>query len=97
MLTEAVANYGPISVAINAGLSSFQFYVSGVYYDPACDPMSIDHMLLVVGYGTTQGADYYIAQNSWGTSWGENGYIYLARNHNNNCGVATYANYPILA
>ena len=64
-LAEAVVRQ-PIAVGINASRKSFQMYESGVYYDPVCSGMKLDHAMLVVGYGSMKGEDYWICQNSWG-------------------------------
>ncbi len=70
-----------------------------MYYDPPCpgDEHSLDHAVLVVGYGTDPvGGDYWLVKNSWGETWGDNGYIKMARNRDNYCGIATAASYPLV-
>ncbi|XP_047640688.1 cathepsin S [Phacochoerus africanus] len=92
-LKEAVANKGPVSVAIDAKHSSFFFYRSGVYYDPSCT-QNVNHGVLVVGYGNLNGKDYWLVKNSWGLNFGDGGYIRMARNSENHCGIANYPSYP---
>ncbi|KAJ4827931.1 hypothetical protein Tsubulata_032090 [Turnera subulata] len=95
-LMKAVANQ-PVSVAIDAGGSDFQFYKSGVFTgDCGTD---LDHGVTAVGYGTSDdGTKYWLVKNSWGTtSWGEDGYIRMQRDTDAKeglCGIAMQPSYP---
>jgi C1A family cysteine protease len=79
----AAVNKQPIAVAVDA--ENWQFYSGGVFSD--CSD-NLDHGVLLVGYDSTA----LIVKNSWGSSWGENGYIRLAKG--NTCGIANAASYP---
>ncbi|KAK7332047.1 hypothetical protein VNO80_28794 [Phaseolus coccineus] len=78
----------PISVAIDGSSLDFQLYTGGIYDgDCSSDPDDIDHAVLIVGYGSEDDEDYWIVKNSWGTSWGMEGYILIRRNTNLKYGV----------
>ena len=96
-LTAAVTRQ-PVSIAIDATQSSFQYYKSGVYMEPACGTQ-ICHALTIVGYNTTASKeDYWIVKNMWGTSWGMDGYILMARHVGaaGLCGINMIPSYPIV-
>lgn len=98
-LTRAIATRGPVSIAIDASQESFRLYDGGVYDEPACGNQeeNLDHGVLVIGYGTDAiHGDYFLVKNSWSESWGESGYIKMARNKDNQCGIATSAVYPVV-
>ena len=75
-LQSAVAQQ-PVSVTIEADKLCFQMYSSGVLNNTKCGT-SLDHAVAAVGYGNESGQDYWLVRNSWGSSWGENGYIKIA-------------------
>jgi len=92
---------GPVSIAIEADQSYFQFYSSGVLDGSGCGA-NLDHGVLLVGMGTdpTYG-DYWRVKNSWGTRWGDAGYIRMCRNCGMNngagqCGLMKQPSYPVV-
>ncbi|XP_031333665.1 cathepsin L1-like [Photinus pyralis] len=96
-LKEALSNIGPIAVGMDASSENWQFYGGGIYYEPDCKSAieNLNHAVTLVGYGEENGMKYWIVKNSYGTSWGENGYAKIARNETNHCGIASYAVYPL--
>lgn len=99
-LQTAVATIGPISIAIEADQTAFQFYKSGVMTG-ACGT-NLDHGVLLVGYGkdADSGHGYWLIKNSWGPDWGEKGYIRITMESTSpqgNCGILGMASYPVVA
>lgn len=96
-LAQAVAEQ-PVSVAIEADQPGFQFYKNGIF-NAACGT-NLDHGVLAVGYGSQEGAHYWIVKNSWGSMWGDDGYIWLAKDTGSThgqCGIAMQPSYPVAA
>merc|ERR1712070_287700 len=94
-LMAAVAK-NPVSVAIEADKQSFQFYKSGVFSNTDCGTQ-LDHGVLVVGYGVDSGKNYWKVKNSWGPTWGQAGYILMAKDISakaGQCGIAMQPSYP---
>ncbi|KAJ3709010.1 hypothetical protein LUZ61_012715 [Rhynchospora tenuis] len=88
----------PISVSISAHVSDFMLYKGGIY-DGNCsnDPFNISHAVLLVGYGSENGTDYWILKNSWSTKWGDQGYMYMKRDKTlpfGKCAILAMASYP---
>ncbi|XP_068201395.1 digestive cysteine proteinase 1-like [Palaemon carinicauda] len=93
----AVTEEGPLAVAIHAEGPGFQHYSTGVYYNETCPKHKGNHAVAVVGYGWAKtGGNYWLVKNSWGVGWGKDGYIKMARDKNNHCGIADRAIYPIV-
>eukprot|EP00731_Ephydatia_muelleri_P018317 Em0011g357a len=95
-LLAAVATVGPVAVAVDANTNAFRFYQSGVFDSSSCSSTKLNHAMLVTGYGSYNGKDYWLVKNSWSKNWGDNGYILMVRNKYNQCGIATDALYPTL-
>ncbi|KAH9508777.1 hypothetical protein Btru_050025 [Bulinus truncatus] len=95
-LQRASATLGPISVSVDA--SNFHLYEGGVFNDTDCSTEDLDHAVLLTGYGTDPESKlpYWMIKNSWSQNWGCHGYIYLLRNNNNMCGIATDASYVVM-
>ena len=95
-LKAAVAQQ-PVSIAISADTKYFQSYSSGVLTSSTCYT-SLDHGVLIVGYGVENGIKYWLVKNSWSTSWGDQGYVKIARSDSTNdpgvCGIAMDASFP---
>ncbi|KAJ3699301.1 hypothetical protein LUZ61_003006 [Rhynchospora tenuis] len=93
-LANAVANQ-PVSIAIDASGSAFQFYSGGIFTGPC--GTTLDHAVTAVGYDSLNGVNYWIVKNSWGTSWGEAGYIRMQKDISSTsglCGLAMEPSYP---
>jgi len=90
---QAAVQTTPVSVAIEADKSVFQLYSSGVFTSAEECGTQLDHGVLAVGYGSDGGQTYWKVKNSWGSSWGESGYIRMERGANC-CGIATQPSYP---
>jgi len=90
----AAANLGPVSVAVQADQAAWQLYTGGIV-STNCGT-SLDHGVLVVGYNL-QSPSFWIVKNSWGSLWGENGYIRIAKTSGQGvCGINMMASYPII-
>jgi C1A family cysteine protease len=84
-IQQYLASHGPVSIGVDAS-SGWQTYAGGIMQD--CFGTEIDHGVLAVGYSTDAGTPYWIVKNSWGTGWGEMGYIRLALG-SNQCGITS--------
>ncbi|OHT13704.1 cysteine protease 8 [Tritrichomonas foetus] len=93
-LAAKVEQYGPAAVAIDASAVGFQLYWGGIYDNSGCSSVMLDHGVGCVGFGVEGGTQYWIVRNSWGSWWGESGYIRMIRK-DNQCGIATMSCIPI--
>jgi len=86
-MKAATAMVAPLSICVDA--ESWQFYTSGVMKSSQCE-RNLDHCVQITGYNTATGTPYWEVRNSWGTEWGENGFIRLEYG-TNTCGLANEA------
>ncbi|KAL5096859.1 hypothetical protein RYX36_001186 [Vicia faba] len=86
----AVVAKQPLSVSIYAKSPEFQLYTSGIFRGDDCpvDSLEVTHGMLIVGYDSIEGEDYWIVKNSYGEKWGMHGYMYIKRNTGKKYGVA---------
>jgi C1A family cysteine protease len=96
---KATVAQNPVSVAIEADTRYFQSYSSGILTSTDCGT-DLDHGVLIVGYGSESNTDYWLVKNSWGISWGEEGYVKIGRSDSTSspgiCGIAMQPSYPIV-
>ena len=93
---KAALLQGPVSVGIDASSSTFNYYSGGTIIEGDCGT-NIDHGVLAVGFGSTEDyygeeVDYFIVKNSWGTGWGQEGYVFIGTD--NVCGILTLPSIP---
>lgn len=96
VLKKALINVGPVIASIAINHESFMSYSSGVFMQPNCNSSQSNHALLLVGYGEENGTEYWLAKNSYGETWGESGYIKIATNRDEHCGIDTELFYPLV-
>jgi len=93
-LKQNVATVGPLSICVDA--ANWQYYTGGVMGAWQCSWVNeLDHCVQAVGYDMTASTPYWLVRNSWGASWGEEGYIRLAYG-DNTCGLTNEATYPVV-
>lgn len=94
-MKQAIAKVGPVAISYRV-IEGFKNYKEGVYSAPVCanGPMDVNHAVQGVGYGTEDGKDYWLIKNSWGTTFGMEGYFKMERGVNM-CGVAVCNSFPV--
>jgi KDEL-tailed cysteine endopeptidase len=89
----------PVSIAIEADTRYFQSYSGGILTSSSCGTQ-LDHGVLIVGYGEESGQKFWLVKNSWGTTWGDKGYVKIARSDSTNdagiCGIAMQPSFPVV-
>lgn len=98
LLKKALYNAGPIILVVDSLNESFYRYSSGIYYEERCNDKDRipTHAILLIGYGSENGQDFWTFKNSYGDKWGESGYMRIARNRNNHCKIASFNLIPII-
>ena len=83
-----------MTLAVSAGNTPFMYYSSGIINTTACNTQ-VDHAIGIIGYGndSASASDYWIARNSWGTAWGENGYVRIKIDYSGVNGITNNAGY----
>jgi KDEL-tailed cysteine endopeptidase len=92
----AAVSVNPVAIALCARSSNFRYYKSGIMSSTACGTC-LDHAVILIGYGTQNGVPFWLVRNSWGTGWGESGYIRILRKTTNDvgiCGLQQKNSYP---
>jgi len=84
-MMSALIKIGPLAIAVDA--TDFQMYDSGIL---DCNAYGLDHGVLLVGYGSEEGKDFWIVKNSWGANWGEKGFVRVNREASSNCMIGAY-------
>lgn len=95
----AAVSKQPVVIAIEADTRYFQSYSGGILDSTACGT-TLDHAVEIVGYGSENGKDYWTVRNSWGSSWGEQGYFRVKKTSSTNdigiCGVAAEPSFLVV-
>jgi C1A family cysteine protease len=91
ILKQALYTFGPVAAIIDNLHDSFFRYSHGIYYEPECEESELySHAIVIVGFGSDSGEDYWTIKNSYGERWGEKGYMRIARNRDNHCKIASF-------
>ncbi|XP_026316558.1 cathepsin L1-like [Hyposmocoma kahamanoa] len=93
-LKTAIYKYGPVALGVHVSQAMI-FYKSGIFYDPECPVGGINHAVSAIGYGYKDGELFWVIKNSWGESWGSDGYLYITAK-NDNCNVMMTPYYVIV-
>ncbi|XP_046356487.1 procathepsin L-like [Haliotis rufescens] len=83
----------PLAVLIDSSAASFERYQNGIYNDTDCSRTEVGHAMQVVGYGEEDGQEFWICKNTWGNTWGDQGYVRMKKGADT-CGIESHASYP---